>query len=522
MSSGRLTSTMTVMDWRAGLRYALALAAMPAPMACGLWISPLKAEFWSYHLQFVVVAATLAWCLRLLFRSSYPRPLLLGLTAAIGLWTLAIAIVLVDLDILNQYADVTNYTYLLFVSFGIPLLYIAATYGDPHASRSQQVLDALLLALLGLLYWASVMDVLDVHGAVSPTGRWYARHAQDAECTFLALAHVVRWLTAGSAGTRRFFRITSVFLVSYTLCIGVHNNFEVGDVGVTFMSVLGDMLPPVPFVALGLMLYHWRGAPAEAAEGAGLSQRVALGASPILFLMAIFAVGLSIEARHTVLVLSIVGLAVAAYVLRTVQTQYRYVRAQDRLLGMAEALERLSYTDAVTELPNRRAFDRAFAREWAAAARTSEHMSVLMIDVDKFKEYNDLYGHHAGDRCLRAVARMAAGALHRPADFCGRYGGEEFVILLPATPVEGAELVARRILGHIHAANLPHARGVDGRVTVSIGISARGTADMQAESLMERADRNLYRAKGSGRNCCDASETGLQPRLRLVEGRAAL
>lgn len=98
--------------------------------------------------------------------------------------------------------------------------------------------------------------------------------------------------------------------------------------------------------------------------------------------------------------------------------------------------------------------------------------------------------------------------LHRPTDFGGRYGGEEFVILLPSTPLTGAEVVARRILVRIRTANLPYATGIDGRVTVSIGVSARCAADLQAVTLMERADRNLYRAKGHGRNRWDASETG--------------
>jgi diguanylate cyclase (GGDEF)-like protein len=174
---------------------------------------------------------------------------------------------------------------------------------------------------------------------------------------------------------------------------------------------------------------------------------------------------------------------------------------------MAAALERLSYTDAVTDLPNRRAFDRAIAREWAAAMRTPESMSLLMIDIDRFKDYNDLYGHQAGDHCLRAMARLIAGALHRPADFCGRYGGEEFVILLPATPLQGATVVASRIIERIHTANLPYSQGIDGRVTVSIGVSERHATDLQADALMERADRNLYRAKGNGRHRWDASGT---------------
>ncbi|MBD8874499.1 GGDEF domain-containing protein [Rhodanobacter sp. DHB23] len=501
---------MTTSSRQAGLRYALALALLPALLACGLLIAPLQVDHWSYHLQFVIALATTVWCARLVSRSSYPRVLILALAISLGLWTLGAATLLVQIDLLHSLVDMTNYTYLLFVGYGVPLLYVAVAFGDPYSSRWQKVLDASLLVQLGLLYWVSIVDVLDAHGSLSPTSLWYVRHALDAVNAFLALAHVARWLTASSPATRRFFRITSVYLVSYLVCIGVHNHADMESVGVNFMSVLGDVLPPLPFIALALMLHRWRNAPAaEPASGSGLLQRVALGVSPILFLLAIFAVGLSIDDRRTGLVLLIVGLAMLAYILRTVLVQYRYVQTQDRLQAMTQALERLSYTDAVTDLPNRRAFDHAFVREWAASARAPDGMSLLMIDIDKFKDYNDLYGHQAGDHCLRAVARLIAGTLHRPADFCGRYGGEEFVILLPGTPLAGAEIVARRILERVHTANLPYTTGIAGRVTVSIGVSARRATDMQAETLMERADRNLYRAKGRGRNQWDASEAEL-------------
>ncbi|BFI94650.1 MAG: hypothetical protein RSP_01600 [Rhodanobacter sp.] len=490
------------------LRYTLALAALPALLACGLWIAPEQTDHWSYHLQFLVALATTAWCVRLVFRSTYPRPLILALTASLAVWTLGVASLLVQIDWLYSLVDMTNYTYLLFVGYSTPLLYVAATFGDPHASRSQRGLDALLLALLGLLYWLSIVDKLDVHGSISPAGLWYVQHALDAVNAFMAVSHTIRWLTADSPATRRFFRITSVFLITYCVCIGIHNHYDMQDVGVSFMSRLGDVLPPLPFVALALMLHHGRNLPAEDVGRSSLLQRAALGVSPILFLVAIFAVGVSIDRRHTYLVLAVLGVAMVAYILRSVQVQYRYMQAQDRLQDMAAELEQLSYTDAVTDLPNRRAFDRAIAREWAAAMRTTESMSLLMIDIDRFKDYNDLYGHQAGDHCLRAVARLIAGTLHRPADFCGRYGGEEFVILLPTTPLQGAQVVASRIIERIDTANLPYSQGIGGRVTVSIGVSERQAIDLHADALVERADRNLYRAKGHGRHRWDASETG--------------
>ena len=498
---------MTARNHRKGLWYALALALLPAGLLCALRISRSTADFWSYPLQLGVAVATLAFCVAQVFRSAWPRPLILSLAVSLGLWTLAVATVVIHVTLFNWYVPSTSYTYLLFVSWGIPLLYVAVSYGDPGSSRWQKALDAALLTLLGLLYWLSIRDVLDVHGEVSEAGDRYVRWTFDVESAFLAAAHAFRWLTSAPGATRRFFGITSLFLAGYTGCIGLHNHFLAeNDPG--WLSDLGDALPPVPFIALLLMLYHYRDTRASDSVDSRLAPRVALGVAPVLFLAAIFALGYCIDAGHALQGLVVSGLAMGVYILRVIQTQYRYVSAQDKLQGMAEVLERLSYTDAVTDLPNRRAFDRAFAREWAASARGPNGISVLMIDIDKFKEYNDLHGHHAGDRCLRAVARLAAGALHRPSDFCGRYGGEEFIIVLPATPLEGAEMVARRIIGNIHAANLPHAKGIDGRVTLSIGVAARSCGDLQAQTLVERADQNLYRAKALGRNRYFAGEPG--------------
>jgi len=164
-------------------------------------------------------------------------------------------------------------------------------------------------------------------------------------------------------------------------------------------------------------------------------------------------------------------------------------------------LHRLAHQDALSGLANRREFDRSMANEWLRQRREHKPLSVLFIDIDHFKAYNDLYGHAAGDDAITAIGGAIRSALHRPADLAARYGGEEFVILLPDTDAAGARDVARRVLDAIVALQLPHAASPTAAViTASIGVASvvPGEDDSPAE-LLAKADEALYRVKVGGR-----------------------
>ena len=181
------------------------------------------------------------------------------------------------------------------------------------------------------------------------------------------------------------------------------------------------------------------------------------------------------------------------------------VRTHLQLKRQADALERLAYVDPLTGIPNRRQLIQTLEREYRRALREDSALSVLMIDVDHFKAYNDHYGHGTGDDCLRQVASALAHALLRPGDQIARYGGEEFVAVLPQTDREAAALLAERLRQSVLALERPHAHsGTGDRVTVSIGgatTSLHAAAD-SLEALLVLADRMLYRAKEGGRNRC--------------------
>ena len=174
-----------------------------------------------------------------------------------------------------------------------------------------------------------------------------------------------------------------------------------------------------------------------------------------------------------------------------------------RLKHKSDQLEQLALMDALTDIPNRRALDQCIQREIKRAARNEMPLSLLMLDIDHFKNYNDHYGHGVGDACLRQVAKAIENALQRPGDMVGRYGGEEFVVVLPNCDETCATSVAEKIRSRIALLNIPHAASpVADHVTVSIGIkSTFCQSEDECIDMLHDVDQALYLAKKSGRNC---------------------
>lgn len=179
------------------------------------------------------------------------------------------------------------------------------------------------------------------------------------------------------------------------------------------------------------------------------------------------------------------------------------IRNHIRLKQQADLLESLSLLDALTDIPNRRRFDEALATEWARAKRDATPLSLIMIDIDHFKQYNDYYGHGAGDDCLQMVAAELAKGVVRPGDLVARYGGEEFVVILPETDQEAAGQIAERLRERIEKLSIAHIYPkASSIVTISAGVAtqAETSENLSAQMLHEAADKALYMAKAGGRN----------------------
>lgn len=177
-------------------------------------------------------------------------------------------------------------------------------------------------------------------------------------------------------------------------------------------------------------------------------------------------------------------------------------KSQRELAEANQILQRLSSLDGLTGIPNRRRFDEVLKAEWQRAIRHSTSISLIMLDIDFFKLYNDRYGHQGGDECLKSVARTLDESAQRESDIVARYGGEEFAVILPETGVKGAMEVAETMRGNIEQKNIPHeASKVSDHVTVSMGVASWvPERDSQPDELISMADQALYKAKENGRN----------------------
>jgi diguanylate cyclase (GGDEF)-like protein len=179
------------------------------------------------------------------------------------------------------------------------------------------------------------------------------------------------------------------------------------------------------------------------------------------------------------------------------------VRSQLTIKRQADAMRELSMTDGLTAVANRRCFNDTIDAEWRRCARGNLPLSIIMIDIDHFKLYNDRYGHQAGDLCLQQISAAMKRCATRPQDMLARYGGEEFILLLPQENLDGAVVVAKRILEEVRKIGIPHAASTTApHVSVSMGLASvmppPGSSD--PSGLIRTADANLYHAKHSGRN----------------------
>jgi len=166
------------------------------------------------------------------------------------------------------------------------------------------------------------------------------------------------------------------------------------------------------------------------------------------------------------------------------------------------AAEEEAMTDALTSVSNRRYFDQYLSSEWCIASRHKSCFSIIMIDIDHFKYFNDCYGHQAGDECIKKIARACKDICHRETDLFARYGGEEFAIVLPATNYMGALSLADKLLTSVESLSIPHEKSsAADHVTISVGVASMQVAfGEEATELLKLADDMLYKAKELGRN----------------------
>jgi diguanylate cyclase (GGDEF)-like protein len=205
-------------------------------------------------------------------------------------------------------------------------------------------------------------------------------------------------------------------------------------------------------------------------------------------------------------VLALLGFRLIRQINIRERLEVELLEAKGALEELNQTLERLAMQDGLTKLANRRHFEAALSNEFRRARRSGSSLALLMLDVDYFKQYNDVYGHPAGDECLRTISKALRRGQYRAGDLTARYGGEEFAVLLPDVGLAGALRVAENLRLAIQELNIPQAVNPAGVVTVSVGVEActPGGGCLPLD-LVKAADRSLYAAKSNGRNCVVAS-----------------
>jgi diguanylate cyclase (GGDEF)-like protein len=216
----------------------------------------------------------------------------------------------------------------------------------------------------------------------------------------------------------------------------------------------------------------------------------------------------------SVIILAVVVLSAGLVTLTLLLARevHRKMKVDQQLLSANAQLAELARTDGLTGLLNRRGFDESLSREWRRCHRNGKPISLMMIDADHFKVFNDRFGHQSGDGVLRALGTCILGRIRRPGDVAARYGGEEFAVVLPDTDLAGASKVAETIRAGVEALVIPHGAEAPVVVTVSIGVSfAAAGGPASADDLVAAADAALYESKATGRNRVTARSATPQP-----------
>jgi diguanylate cyclase (GGDEF)-like protein len=313
----------------------------------------------------------------------------------------------------------------------------------------------------------------------------------------LACATVMRFLASTDLDEVRFYRVQAI-------CASISMGLSLWRYAYPMSNI--PWLQGMAVAPVLISCWLIGKLPAESAQAASsefsrpLTRALNL-ASPAIFSVSLMGLGLYVSRHRFFIGAAFATCSILLYCMRSSTLQIHYEQTQRSLQNARDKLEELSLRDSLTEVANRRCFDLTFRSQWHLAVREGHPLSVLLIDIDFFKQLNDRDGHMRGDECLIVVARSLASALVRPADLLARYGGEEFIAMLPGADATGAQNVAARMQESINQLRITHETEVGLFLSVSIGIATHTLTDDHTEqSLIRAADTALYKAKSLGRN----------------------
>lgn len=378
----------------------------------------------------------------------------------------------------------------------IPAMFMVARSFGQHEPRAVVVLDLILSCLVAALLYQLVTQLLSGPLASNPSSIYVVIYHADAVDFSLAAMAILRMFGARSFRWRYFYYAASTYLLVNAIVAAVYNRVELR--GLPWWA--GSMVD-IPYVLLILVIlrkpprflraYH---------PSLGVSQTIA-SFSPIMLSMMILMLGISVSRISFIPGVLAACVSVLFYGLRVAFIQSRHLDMQRAIDLSTWRLEQQVSRDPLTGIANRAMLDKRLRDALEEGQRSGSYCSLLMIDIDFFKQYNDSLGHVAGDACLIKVACALSSSQLRLHDLVARYGGEEFAVVLADTPPDAAREVARRLISSIERLQIIHPVCAPGHVTVSVGIATQThETALDPRVLLDEADRALYRAKSNGRN----------------------
>lgn len=461
--------------------------------------------FATFVCLFLVAAPVLALaaCFRCIFYCTKSMRIhWILLCAGLSLWSLGMSLAVWEQFVQHvskdEYALASDFAYFLY---GVPVLLAISLPGVENRLKLFLWVDGLQVVIAGCLTYIFLFSVLPfTHQSVTPLPITLVTRIYNIENLLLAVAATLRLLSCSPhTEERRFYRVLSIFLWTYSGCAGLFNYLTVQQIVFPATELLVD----VPFLLLAILtlpLFEDKGQVETFMPKNTLASFIENG-SPIFFSLAMLVLGAMILRQHFYIGITTLVLALVLYGVRVITLQIRYAQSQDALQKARDRLEELSLQDSLTKIANRRCFDQVLELEWNRATRLQKPLSLLLIDVDYFKNLNDQYGHRVGDECLVQIAEALKSTLLRNSDRLARYGGEEFAVILPDTPKQGAEAMAIRMQEAVRALNIQNESPIGRFTSISIGIATYEFPQAGSTStLMEASDQALYLAKQKGRN----------------------
>lgn len=487
------------------LPYALVVVALHG----ALLVLPSRGLISNLVIALCCLSAALAcyWRSGLAFGSARTKWNLIAL--GVGLWFLGQLIYTYqDIFRISQQQTAAGADF-YFVLYGIPILLAIASSNEDEGTTTFLVIDSFQVVFAVCLTYLQIFTVSSLTATSSPVSSRRLLYVYIAENITLAIAASLRLIGRPQGEERRLYRILCVYLWVYAAVAAPLDYLDA--VSRIPSGTLFDLLWDIPFLVLAMYALSSQ-RETRPAQGSTDIHPVALvisNGSPILFTFAVLAMGAYLARRKFILGIGAIALSLVLYSLRASLLQARYMRAQQKLLQSERALlqannrlHELSFKDSLTGIANRRKLDQTLEVEWNRAQRTGQPLSLLMIDIDHFKNLNDRYGHAAGDECLIAVAETLNHMLRRAGDLLARFGGEEFVAILPNIDGEGARRIAeamREAVAELKIANEGSPSGPF--LTASVGVATHADySQLNSDAFLQAGDKALYRAKCLGRN----------------------